>query len=265
VSIIIERIDKILPTFTICTMITDNVHYGLLRRSLTESGFDHASEYFAVDNRNEAEVYPFSFIRQCIEASNAPYIVICHQDVRFNKDNFQQLLARLLELDQIDRDWACCGNAGVSILGKYSVRISDPHGADTKLGDFPCKVRSLDENFIVLNKSNLPTLPNVDYGFHYYGTVLSVLATAMMKTVYSIDFHVTHLSPGGINSQFYDESILWSRWLYKRRLRICAISPACGALIANNMLFLQLYRLFCSLPFGKVPFRNAIHKYLSRQ
>ena len=63
-------------------------------------------------------------------------------------------LDRLIaELDYIDPSWGLLGNAGGSSPGQVTVRISDPQGRDQRKGHFPTRVRSLDENFIVVRRS----------------------------------------------------------------------------------------------------------------
>ena len=84
------------------------------------------------------------------------------------------------------------------------IRISDPYGMDVAKGSFPAKVRSLDENFLIIRKESGLTLSNDLKGFHFYGTDLCMIADILGLNAYVINFHLYHKSGGNCDESFFN-------------------------------------------------------------
>lgn len=129
-------------------------------------------------------------------------MILCHQDVRLHDDDCDVLRARIAEVEGRDPHWGVLGNAGGSSFSEYALRISDPHGTDSRRGGpFPAAVMSLDENFLVVRAAaNLAVSRDIG-GFHLYGTDLCLIAAILGYSAYVIDFHLQHLSGGNIGNK----------------------------------------------------------------
>lgn len=188
--------------FTIATIVNDGSQYGEMHRSFDAAGFAGDCEYLALDNREGNTFEAYGGIRTLLARARGRYVIVCHQDVRLITDGRDQLLDRLGELDRLDPLWALAGNAGGTGHG-LALRISDPHGENQKVGALPAKVRSLDENFIILKRSAM-IAPSVDLsGFHLYGTDLCLQARMRGHSAYVIDFHLRHLGRGRMGRDYY--------------------------------------------------------------
>ena len=183
--------------FSICTVVSDIEKYREMHASFLTSGFiDTDCEYLFVDNVRGNKIDAFQAYNLMLRRSCGDIIIFCHQDVEL-VENRRVLEACLSSLSEIDPHWGLCGNAGTDEIGALHVRISDPHGTNTKLGGpFPAKVCTLDENFIVLRSlANIPLSRNIG-GFHLYGLELCLMATILGWNAYVIDFHLKHHSKG---------------------------------------------------------------------
>ena len=188
--------------FTIATIVNDGAQYEEMRRSFDAAGFAGDCEYLALDNREGNSFEAYAGIRTLLARAHGRYVIVCHQDVRLLTDGRDHLLDLLGELDRLDPLWALVGNAGGTGHG-LALRISDPHGENQKVGALPAKVRSLDENFIILKRSAM-IAPSVDLaGFHLYGTDLCLQARMRGYRAYVIDFHLRHLGRGSMGRDYY--------------------------------------------------------------
>ena len=113
------------------------------------------------------------------------------------------------------------------------MRISDPHGENINVGQFPAKVKSLDENFIVVKKEAALSISNDMSGFHLYGTDMCILAEILGYNAYVIDFHLRHNSGGNINKSFDDskQSLLNK---YEKALNSKYIRSTCTKMIITS-------------------------------
>jgi hypothetical protein len=190
--------------FSICTLVSNVEQYEAMFNSFVRAGFtENDTEYLIVDNTNENSLDGFSGFNHFLNRACGQFIIICHQDVLLDFDDRSVLERRLADLEEIDPQWAVVGNAGAANLGHKAVRISDPYAQDLRIGCFPEKVFSLDENFILVkNSANLAVSHDLS-GFHLYGTDLCLIADILGRTSYVIDFHLKHLSSGTVDERFY--------------------------------------------------------------
>ncbi|MBR0656120.1 hypothetical protein [Plastoroseomonas arctica] len=191
------------PRFSICTLVTDHAQYRAMVASFSANGFARDTcEFLYLDNSEGPAWDAYRGISRLMTMSQAPFIILCHQDVRLLDDGAEVLAVRLAELDALDPDWALAGNAGGTDAGDLAIRISDPHGEDQHRGALPARAASLDENFIVLNRDAPLGLSADLTGFHFYGADLCLHARLAGRSAWVIDFHLRHLSPGTKDAGF---------------------------------------------------------------
>lgn len=192
--------------FSICSLVTNLPEYEGMLASMQQAGFTPADcEFLYVNNAGQNKYDAYRGLNKLITQSKGDYIICCHQDVLFNKDNRNDLEKRLIEMDAFDPNWAVLGNAGGdNNLSRLCVRITDPYGDNRKQGTFPFKASSMDENFLLLKRSANLGFSNNLTGFHFYGTDICLIAETLGFNCYVIDFHLTHNSKGSLNQSFYD-------------------------------------------------------------
>jgi hypothetical protein len=70
------------------------------------------------------------------------------------------------------------------------------------MGQLPCRVTALDEDFILVRRKANLGLPRAVEGFHFYGAALCVSADMLGHSSWAIDFHLRHLSGGVAGPSF---------------------------------------------------------------
>lgn len=206
--ITVERLDpeapvRGQPAYTIGTLVTRKDQYADMTSSLKSGGFSlDDCEYLYIDNSGPSQVDAFRGLNAILNTAKAPYVILCHQDVRLLTDRRDALGHRLLELTKRDPNWAVAGNAGGVSPGKLALRITDPHGDDRHVGQLPERVAALDENFLVVVRDARVGFSHDLAGFHFYGADICLHAAQMGRTAYVIDFHLRHLSPGRKSHEF---------------------------------------------------------------
>jgi hypothetical protein len=182
--------------YSICTLVTNKDQYDGMLSSFADHGFNESDcEFIQIDNSNTNQYDAYQGLNLFLTVARGEYIIICHQDILLIDDRVK-LDAVLEDLDRRDPAWALCGNAGGQSMGKLAIRITDPHGADQRSGTLPVRVRSLDENFLLVRRcANLPVSSDLS-GFHLYGADICILAEIIGRSAYVVDFHLAHISPG---------------------------------------------------------------------
>jgi hypothetical protein len=198
-----ERYQREEKRFSVCTLVTDWTQYEAMLTSFRASGFsERETEFLHLDNSASNRFDGFAGLNVFLGTARGKHIIVCHQDVRLI-DGIDVLEARIAELDTLDPQWAVLGNAGGVAPGRLAIRITDPHGTDTRRGPFPACVTALDENFLVVRRSaNLAVSRDLS-GFHLYGTDLCVVADVLGHSSYVVDFHLRHLSAGKTDAGFH--------------------------------------------------------------
>jgi hypothetical protein len=229
------------PRYTIATLVTNREQYSAMLESFRAGGFsDTLCEYVFVDNTGPLQTDAFHGLNALLNAAHAPVVILCHQDVRLLNDGRATLDQRLGELAKRDANWALAGNAGGVSAGRLALRISDPHGKDQRVGKFPERVVSLDENFIVVRRETRIGFSNDLAGFHFYGADICLHASQMGYSAYVIDFHLEHLSPGKKDQSFAVAEqafrAKWARALTPRWLQTtCALLHLSGDPVRNTI------------------------------
>ncbi|MEQ1613967.1 MAG: hypothetical protein ABL904_14575 [Hyphomicrobiaceae bacterium] len=200
--------------FTIATLVNNRTHYDEMLASFEDGGFERSDcEYLFVDNTGSEQTCAFRGLDRLLAEATGDYVILCHQDVRIVDDGHHELETRLAQLDALDPMWAVAGNAGGVSPGKLAIRITDPHGANQKVGTLPAKVMSLDENFLVVKRQARLSFSRDLSGFHFYGADLCLVADVLGYTTYVIDFHLEHLSGGMKGASFATmEAAFSAKW-----------------------------------------------------
>jgi len=207
--------------YTIASLVTEPAQHAELRASFEAGGFRSPDcEYTIIDNSHGNVGCAYRGLNRLLAEARGAYVVLCHQDVRLLADGRERLDTLLAELETRDPDWAVAGNAGGYGIGSLAIRISDPHGADQRVGTLPARVRTLDENFIIVRRSARTGFSNDLTGFHFYGADICLAADVMGYSSYVIDFHLQHLSPGRKDVSFYEaERRFVAKWGHALRPR----------------------------------------------
>lgn len=215
--------NKFEKLFSICTLITDNDEYQLMKESFVRQGFDEDCEYIVADNITSNTFNAYQAIRRFLQVAKAEFIIIVHQDVRCI-DTMQKLVSVLRSLEEKDSKWAVCGNAGASGYKKMYYHL-DNNGDVKKSGGLPQRVYSLDENLLIIkNDANLTVSADLD-NFHLYGTDICIIADFLGYTCYVIEFMVNHLSKGNLDQlEKYVPSFVEA---YSHKLRERFVQTSC--------------------------------------
>ena len=192
--------------FSICTLVTRPEEYAGMVESFAQAGFSTDDcEYLFISNANGNQHDAYSGYNHFLQAAQGEFIILCHQDIVLCHDRREILAQRIRELDALDPAWALLGNAGGTQrfgLPVLAIGISHPTGRE-KIGSFPLRVDSLDENFILARRAANLCLSHDLSGFHFYGTDLCQLAQMAGRTAYAVDFHLRHKSLGTFDETFF--------------------------------------------------------------
>lgn len=226
--------------YTIGTLVNDAGLYAGMRESFLAGGFGATDcEHVAIDNTGPEQVSAYAGLNMVLDAARGRHVILCHQDVRLQRDGRAELDARLAELEARDPGWALAGNAGGVSPGRLAIRISDPHGRDRRVGALPARVASLDENFIVVKRAARIGFSRDLDGYHLYGADICMAADAMGYSAWVIDFHLEHLSAGNRLSASFAQArrafeTKWSRALRPRFVQTtCALVGLSGGRLGS--------------------------------
>lgn len=220
--------------FTFGTLVTRLDEYHEMVQSAKQAGFDRDDvEFLYIDNSQTNKYDGFTGANRFIDIAKGKYLIYCHQDILFEFDRFEGLMTIISELDQFDPDWAIFGNAGKKESGRSVVRITDPGESDLSSGNFPEKVMTIDENFMVIKLSTNISCTNKVRGFHLYGTDLCYNAYQLGYTAYVVNFHLRHKSAGNPDASYKEvENQLLYR--YSLRKKSVVIQSMCSRFFVSS-------------------------------
>lgn len=225
--------------FHICTLVSKKDQYEQMKKSLLAAGFDEdRCRYTVLDNSSGNNHEPYSAINWQLDNTKEKYLIFCHQDLIFDQGHGIDELLRLI--DDIAKDnprWAILGNAGMTDTLAPVIRLSDSDGFHD-VGPCPSRVQSLDENFLVFKSGTTVRCSKEISGFHLYGTDLCLNASLKKLTCHVIDFHLTHLSSGNLNEDFYkiEEAL---RNLWNHRFTFFYVGTCCTCFFLSKHAFLR--------------------------
>jgi hypothetical protein len=241
------------PRYTIATLVSNRTHYDAMLASFRAGGFEDSDcQYLFIDNTGPLQSDAYSGLNAALNAARAPIVILCHQDVRLIDDDRKVLERRLTELAQIDSHWALAGNAGGVAPGKLALRITDPHGKDQRVGTFPAKVTSLDENFLIVRRDARVGFSHDLTGFHFYGADICLHAAQMGYSAYVIDFHLQHLSPGNNKDRSFAEAEVQFRSKWSRAFTPRWIQTTCALVHLSGGMTSGLLGRVIDEPFSKI-------------
>lgn len=186
--------------FTVCTILYREDSFVRMIKSFEKLGFTaENTEFLAFDNREVNRFDGYSYVRRGISEAQGRYIVFCHDDVELSECGFDDLCARLTELEELDPLWSVAGVAGGTfksgLTGRaaLTLHISDKFGIGRQYGKvFPCRAETLDECFFVM-PSNRAAFASIDLsGFHFYATDVCLQAELSGGRTYVISFLLHH-------------------------------------------------------------------------
>ena len=228
--------------FSICTLVTDQEQYATMVRSFVSKGFDgNDCEYLYLDNTLENRYDSYRGLNMFLGVAQGDYIVLCHQDIELLDDGRAKLEEVIAGVDAIDSRWGLLGNAGGLSSGTVVRRITDSTGADDGRDlEYPIRVVTVDENFMVARRlANLAVSGDMN-GFHMYGADLALVAERLGFRTYVVDFHLVHHGKGSLDESFFrlrrelqDKLARLSRWRWI--VTTCTQFPVVGMHLLNRL------------------------------
>jgi len=196
--------------------------------------FPEETQYLFIDNSSNS-FDAFNALSKFIKEAKGDMIVIIHDDI------YMENLSSIILTDEIKRvckndgKAAVFGVAGISYNGLQGVgHFFDPSGRH--FWGFPNggRASSLDEFFLVIDRSKAVSLSDELHGFHFYGTDLCVNAAKKGLSSYVIDFPVLHkCNPGKITNEFFEARERFQHHLQKE-LRKGVIRTTCTLLYCGG-------------------------------
>ena len=243
--------------FSVCTLVTDELVYLEMVKSFEDANFDkNQTEFLYIDNSINNKSDAYNGLNYFLQNAKGKYIIICHQDILLKFDDRAVLESKIKEINEIDSNWAVLSNAGGLKVKSKVMRVTDLFGNTQTFGNFPSKVLSVDEHFILIKNSANLVLSNDISGFHFYGTDLCSIAKILGYSSYVIDFNLIHKSSGKLDSDFFD---IKSRFIdkYSRIMPSGYVQTTCTIMyLSRNKILLKIFnskfvlffvRNFCSL------------------
>lgn len=219
--------------FSICCIVNDADEYALMQSTFIENGFSDDCEFLIADNTKENLFDAYEAINNFLNRSLGKYIIVVHQDVRA-VDHKSKLLDCLAELDRIDNNWAVCGNAGGITYHENILYLIEGDRKSLTTKHLPKKVKTLDENILIIKKAAQLSVSNDISGFHLYGTDLCLLAQIKGYSCYVIPFLVRHLSKGNLKDLESYEKYFINK--YGHKLNLGFIQTTCTRFYLSNSL-----------------------------
>jgi len=225
---------KVEKVFSFGSLVTNLEEYQGMVNSAKAAGFsDDCCEYLYLDNTSENRFDGFSGFNHLLKQANAKYLIFCHQDILFTDSDKNDLLNKIKEIERLDPHWGLLGNAGYTEFCHKAIRITDKNFDNINFGKLPQKVVSLDENFIVLNRSaNIVASANME-GFHLYGIDICLNAKNFGYASYVIDFHLTHNGVGNMSKSYSDTQDKFIRILQERK-KTQLLLPLCSQFFVSS-------------------------------
>jgi hypothetical protein len=217
--------------FSICCIVNNEDEYAQMQHTFLQNGFNDDCEYLIADNINGNQFDAYEAINHFIQKANGKYIIVVHQDVRVI-DHKSTLLDCIATLDNIDPHWAVCGNAGGITYHEKILYLRHANEDSRTTKKLPQKVRTLDENFLMIKNDALLSVSIDLSGFHLYGTDICLLAQMKGYTCYVIPYLVQHLSEGNLKDLYSIEKSFIKK--YGKKIHLGFIQTTCTRFYLSN-------------------------------
>src|SRR6185437_1409186 len=159
-------------------------------------------EYLYIDNSTQNKYDAYAGLNKFLLEAKGKYVILCHQDILLNYDNIDVLEQRIKEIDNLDPNWAILANAGARNIKDIIFKITEDDLVTKQSGKTPARVKSVDENFMLVKRSaNLALSANIK-GFHLYGADICIIAGVLGYSAYVVEFNLLHKSRGVVDHRF---------------------------------------------------------------
>ena len=241
-------------TFSICTFVTRPEEYERMKNSFLENGYLLEDiEFLYFDNSNKSDnVVAFEGINYFLQNAKGKYIIICHQDIEII-DSKDKLVSHINEVESLDKNWGLISNAGGYAPNKVAYYVSYPDKGLERKGNFPQKVFTADENFLLVkNNSNLCVSKDLA-GFHFYGTDLCMICQLLGYSCWAISYNILHKSRGTKDASFWllrksfknkYSNYFRSRWIQTTSSPLYISGNYFDKIFVGSRLILNLKKLF---------------------
>jgi Zn-finger protein len=189
--------------FSICTLVTRKQEYEEMLDSFLKKGFSTDDcEYLYIDNSENSTYDAYEGLNIFLQKAKGKYVILCHQDIIIHDNDKNNLVNLIEEVESKDHNWGILANAGGINLKWIATHITQGNGRIIKEKDLPLKVKTVDENFIIVKKSANIALSKDLFGFHFYGTDICIIADVLGFNCYVIGFNIIHKSNGKPDASF---------------------------------------------------------------
>jgi hypothetical protein len=241
-------------TYSICTFVTRLTEYEGMKLSFLKNGyFENDLEFLYFDNTDKNKnTDAFEGINFFLNQAKGKYIIICHQDIEIIDDQ-KKLLAHINEIEDLDVNWSLLSNAGGYGPNKICYYVTYPNTGLERQGEFPMKISTADENFLLLkNRANLSISKNLR-GFHFYGSDLCMISNLLGYSCWAISYNLLHKSRGTKDSSFWNckrefkikySTFFKSRWLQTTSSPLYISGNYFDKIFIGSRLVLKIQKFF---------------------
>jgi hypothetical protein len=230
--------------FSVCTLVTRKEEYKEMLRSFVDKGFTiDDCEFLYIDNSESCVFDAYEGYNQFLQKAKGEYIILCHQDILLHDNDKNDLLNLINEVSSKDSNWGILANAGGINLKWIATHITEGKTGVIRIEKYlPLKVKTVDENFMVVKKSANLALSNDLKGFHFYGTDICLIADLLGFNSYVIGFNLIHKSNGNTDKNFFQlKKALQKK--YKRAYRSRYLTTTFSRMYFGGERSLQFYIL----------------------
>jgi Zn-finger protein len=200
----VQKEDSSKFLFSICTLVTRKQEYDEMLNSFLKKGFTTDDcEYLYIDNSENSTYDAYEGLNVFLQKAQGKYVILCHQDILIHDNDKTDLLKLIEEVESKDPNWGILANAGGINLKWIATHITQGNGRVIKENHLPLKVKTVDENFIIVKKSANIALSRDLSGFHFYGTDICLIADVLGFNSYTIGFNIIHKSNGKPDASFH--------------------------------------------------------------
>ncbi|MBY0245278.1 MAG: hypothetical protein K2Q03_07490 [Sphingobacteriaceae bacterium] len=234
--------EEYLFEFSICTLVTRKAEYEEMLASFFAKGFTKDTcEFLYIDNSESCTYDAYQGLNIFLKQAKGKYVILCHQDILIHDHDKNHLLARINEIEIADPKWGILANAGGVNIKWIGTQITTGGGVVIKEKRLPLRVKTVDENFMLIKNGTNIALSNNLSGFHLYGTDICLIAEILGFNAYIIDFNLIHKSDGNMDESFFKcrkKLIEKYRFAFRTRFMSTTCTRFC---ISGNKLTSFLY------------------------